>query len=184
MTNKTTRTIEDSLNSMQFEGDVSYLGQMQTPVGEKFETNTIQSPILDLGGLAICDGINLTLKSRKSFLFTRFVFDSAKEVFKGFMYLISQTIKDLGRKSIMLFRKIFRIVKFTVSLTKFINIFSQNKQFIINLFRGLERFNQSLLMFIRRIDTILIHTHSHSIKEDVFIYKDFYKNGGKIYGFI
>jgi hypothetical protein len=118
--------------------------------------------------------IHSTLKSRKSFLFTGFVLDSAEEVRKCFMHSVRYILLDLRMNFRIFASKIFVVIKLPQSLASvFIGLFRKVKKFVVDCLASLERINDSNLLLLRRIYPKSIHSHRHTPIKTLLIFKYF-----------
>jgi len=134
-------------NSVENDWNATNLAQPNPFVREKLETRLRKG-----------NAIHSTFETRKSFLFARLIFDSAKEVSKSFVNSIGNILLRLRMNFRIFTSKIFVEVKTTKRyFSKLVAVNRQSKKLIVNCFVILERFNDSYILLIRRIQTIFIH---------------------------
>jgi hypothetical protein len=135
---------------MQDNRDISYLTEMQPLVRHYLES-----------ALRKGDAINSTFESWKTFLFARFVFDSAKEIRESFMHSVRYILSNLRMNRIFAFYQ-FVIVKLPKSfLGFFVSIYGRFKKLVIDYLANFQRSYYLNLLFLGRIQTIFIHQQAH-----------------------
>src|SRR3990167_2013547 len=160
-------------NTVQDNRNITHLGSKKSFVGEKFISIMIQFISNFNFRLWKSDAIYSALKSWKTFLFIRLIFNTPKKVLKCFMNPIRYILDNLAiniRRISFSNRTIIKFIKRNLSI--FPRIYAQSKKFIIDSFTRLERINQSYLLLSRRIYPIPIHSlNDHTPNKTELIYK-------------
>ena len=144
-------------------GNVSYLGSIQSPVVSELETTLRED-----------NTVHSTLESWKTLFLTSRVFYSPKEAIKSLREPIRDILQDLrvdffSNRRTAAFQIHNKGVK--VILFGYEKFLVQIKKSIVNIFAMRKIINESYLLLSRRVDSVLIHPKFHTIYQAQLVYK-------------
>jgi hypothetical protein len=136
---------------MQNNRDASYFAQFESSIRQDFESRLGESYAIDSA-----------LESGKAFSFLFRVFDSPKEVLKGFMHPVRNILLRLRMNLTEYASKIFIKVKLIQRyLPIFPRVYGHSKKLVIDCLACFKRINDAYLLLARRVNPEFIHPQFH-----------------------
>jgi hypothetical protein len=138
-------------DAMQHDREIPYLGDMQSSLRNELEA-----------GLRVGDAVNTGFEPREPFLSARGVFHSSEEILERFSDTVRDVLFHLGEHLGVFAGKLFVVIELAKSFPCFF-VCSDGalKKIIVDFLAGIKSLKKSLSLFLRWVQTILIHPHFH-----------------------